>query len=125
MNCAMESQPVESSASQDISRPEGIVQDDDFHTGRYSDLEYPPSRSQEVPQDDGGAKEDAATNAKVALVVAALTLTSFLVMLDMSILPTVGKELLNTLIINWLTNELGHPANHNGVPFPKRYRLVR
>ena len=96
----MESQPVVSSASQDTSRSEGIVQDDDFHTGRYSDLEYPPSRSQEVPQDDDGAKEDAVTNAKVALVVAALTLTSFLVMLDMSILPTVGKELLNTLTIN-------------------------
>ena len=85
------------SPSQDTSRSEGTVQGDDFHSGRYSDLEHPPRRSQEVPQDGDATKEDGVANAKVALVVAALTLTSFLVMLDMSILPTVGKELVNAL----------------------------
>ncbi|KAK3301208.1 major facilitator superfamily transporter [Chaetomium fimeti] len=54
----MEEEPLLSSTSQDTRGAEGIVQDDDLHT------------------------------APVLLVVAALTLTSFLVMLDMSILPT-------------------------------------
>ncbi|KAE8365531.1 MFS general substrate transporter [Aspergillus caelatus] len=85
----MESQRLISSESLDIPRPEGIVQDEeDFHTGRYSDLEHPSSQGQDVPQDGDEDENDDVTNAKVVLVVAALTATSFLVMLDMSILPT-------------------------------------
>ena len=93
MNGAMGSQPVvRSASSQDNIHSEGNVQSDDCRTpGQYSDLDHSSRRSQEeVPQDSDGTKEDASANAKVALVVAALTLTSFLVMLDMSILPTVG-----------------------------------
>ena len=97
MNCAMESEPIVPPASPDTSR---FVPGDDFRTGRYSDVEHPPRQSQEVPQDGDETKEDVVANAKVTLVVAALTLTSFLVMLDMSILPTVRKELLNSLATN-------------------------
>lgn len=88
----MEDEPMISSTSQDARGEEGIVQDDDLHTVPYSDLEQPPSRSREVPQGDSGAGKDDTTDTSVLLVVAALTLTSFLVMLDMSILPTVGTR---------------------------------
>lgn len=100
----METQPLLSSKSHHITRPKNILQDDrDFSTGRYSVLDHPSSQSQEVPreadEDEDGdrSKEYCLTNAKATMVVAALTLTCFLVMLDMSILPTVGNGLLNVL----------------------------
>ncbi|KAF9884918.1 hypothetical protein FE257_000909 [Aspergillus nanangensis] len=82
----MDRQPLLSSESQHTPCYEGIV--------RSSDLEHPSSQSQQVPrdgdQDEGGdgPKEDVVPSAKAVLIVAALTSTCFLVMLDMAILPT-------------------------------------
>jgi hypothetical protein len=81
-------------------------------------LEHPSSQSLEVPregdEDEDGdrSKEDALKNAKAALVAAALTSTCFLVMLGMSILPTVGKELLNVLGYV-LTKERARPSHRS------------
>jgi len=96
----MESQPIISPTSQDARRSEDTLQDEDFHAAPYSDLEDAPSQAQDVPPHDEGGEGDATaiTDAKVALVVAALTLTSFLVMLDMSILPTVGTATIQRIV---------------------------
>ncbi|EFQ35394.1 major facilitator superfamily transporter [Colletotrichum graminicola] len=89
----MANQPVVSPASQDSRDSEDVSQNDEL-LAPYSDMEdRPPNHSQEVPQCDDGTKAYAITDAKFILVVAALTLTSFLVMLDMSILPTAIPEI--------------------------------
>ncbi|KAK6063594.1 major facilitator superfamily transporter [Seiridium cupressi] len=84
----MENQPISSSIAQSTPGSGDTVQEDAVHTTPYSDSDQPNSRSQGIPEDGDGAEEDDVPDNTVILVVAALTLTSFLVMLDMSILPT-------------------------------------
>lgn len=94
----METQPILPAASEDDSGHETIIQDGILSTSRYYDSEHVAPADQELENIEGGGGK-VITDTKVILVVAALTLTSFLVMLDMSILPTVGQKLFGPLVI--------------------------
>lgn len=94
----MATQPIVPAASEDGSGPEAIIGDGDHPTSRYYDSEHAATGDQGLRNIEGGGGK-VTTDTRVILVVAALTLTSFLVMLDMSILPTVGKELFEPLAI--------------------------
>jgi hypothetical protein len=70
------------------------------------------------------------TGIKLGVVLVAATLVYFLLMLDGSIITTVGSD---TLQLSKLDDKSslnadhrpGHPTNHQRLPFPSRCRMVR
>lgn len=113
---------VEQSNLRKSSRSEELSHDQ-LNTGAYSDVEGLPSESQEILQ-DAERQHEYITGVKARLVVAALTLTSFLVMLDMSIIATVGVND-SLYALSSLTKGSGHSSDYNDFPLAYRCRLVR
>jgi hypothetical protein len=84
-----ENTPLRSRSLQDTVSTEATVQDG-LHPSQCSRSNL---REEATAQDDE-AKEESTIDSNVGFVVAAVTLTSFLVMLDMSILPTVAGNII-------------------------------
>jgi len=89
----------------------------DANMAKSSDHEKPSDGSvttieTELPE------HEYATGVKLLLIITSVTLVAFLMMLDMSILATVGLNIVRLKFWKLLTRVKGHPSNHQRLPLP-------
>lgn len=84
-----------------------------------------PSDKSTTTVEDGLPEHEYVTGVKLLLVVTSVTLVAFLMMLDMSIIVTVGLHRNGLKFGELLTKLKGYSSNHYRLPLSLRCGLVR